>query len=891
MSFWYDIKNKKYASNGSNSWLRAYVDKVIAMLKAETDGKLSAHYAGTVGRHKANEIDCSDGSSVEQSLQKEAAARLSGDSEIHHQLQMMEKSLEEIDTIAGRKNKNGGEIFGDSATNQAISNFATASGTENLAGMKAFKVKSKSGIEGKDGIYELDSVVGLEVGDIYSVRFDWDFLNRGEILAIDSINKKVCASNFVSRALDENNGNDPWENTFFVLTKPDVGTVDRGLAAHVTGIQNKNYGTGSFVTGLKNIATGLGAFIAGKKNKAGCCATVGGCNNNASGTFSAVFGAESEAANDCDVALGSGVKATGGYSLAANKNTKASGRASSAFGTDTEAVAPNAVAFGQNTKASQANAVALGSQTEAGGYEGFACGFRTKAAQNQAFAQGRGTIAGAFFSHAEGNGCSVWGAGGHAEGKDTMVHGVHEYAHVEGIGTQSTGNASHAEGKYNAGGDFAHVVGNGEEGKPSNAYTLDWQGNATFAGDVKVQGDKKVATAESVEALPVRKTEGETEEIEPGVQVVAEEGATIIGNVKKREYSGVWPTSNTATGKYSVALGENAVATGRAGIAMGTSQSKADLAIAGGEYCTAEGIASIAMGVRAKAMGSGAVALGYECVSSGVGGIALGKEAQADGSASIAMGYRTETKRYQISAGHYNLCGEEGNNDGIEGSAFTIGNGSSEDRSNAFHVLYDGTCYAAKTFEANSADIAETYEWIDGNPDGEDRRGLFVTLDGTKIRLATPNDDYIKGVVSARPCLVGDAYNEMWHRKYLTDIFGAPLTQTVHHEAEYEDREEVDEETGESRIKRVLVREEHDSEELVINPDYDSSLEYIPRSKRPEFDFVSSWGKLVLVDDGSCEVNGFATVGEGGKATKAETQTMYRVMERKDENHIYVAIG
>ena len=109
--------------------------------------------------------------------------------------------------------------------------------------------------------------------------------------------------------------------------------------------------------------------------------------------------------------------------------------------------------------------------------------------------------------------------------------------------------------------------------------------------------------------------------------------------------------------------------------------------------------------------------------------------------------------------------------------------------------------------------------------------------------------------------------------------------------SEYEDREIVDEETGEKTTERVMIHDEYDAVEWVINPDYDPEKEYIPREERPEYDYVSSWGKLVLVDDGSCEVNGFATVGEGGKATKSDTQTMYRVMERKDDTHIYVAVG
>ena len=101
----------------------------------------------------------------------------------------------------------------------------------------------------------------------------------------------------------------------------------------------------------------------------------------------------------------------------------------------------------------------------------------------------------------------------------------------------------------------------------------------------------------------------------------------------------------------------------------------------------------------------------------------------------------------------------------------------------------------------------------------------------------------------------------------------------------------IDPETGETITETVCIREAYDAEEYILNPDYDPTKEYVPREQRPEFDYVSNWGKLVLVDDGTCEVNGFATVGNGGKATKADKQTAYRVMERRDDTHIYVSVG
>ena len=59
---------------------------------------------------------------------------------------------------------------------------------------------------------------------------------------------------------------------------------------------------------------------------------------------------------------------------------------------------------------------------------------------------------------------------------------------AEGIGTVATAKGQHVQGKYNIEDiekKYAHIVGNGEENIPSNAHTLDWEGNAWFAGEIK----------------------------------------------------------------------------------------------------------------------------------------------------------------------------------------------------------------------------------------------------------------------------------------------------------------------------------------------------------------------------------------------------------------------
>ena len=48
------------------------------------------------------------------------------------------------------------------------------------------------------------------------------------------------------------------------------------------------------------------------------------------------------------------------------------------------------------------------------------------------------------------------------------------------------------QGKYNINDvddKYAHIVGNGTSNERSNAHTIDWNGNAWFAGDAYVGGD------------------------------------------------------------------------------------------------------------------------------------------------------------------------------------------------------------------------------------------------------------------------------------------------------------------------------------------------------------------------------------------------------------------
>ena len=130
---------------------------------------------------------------------------------------------------------------------------------------------------------------------------------------------------------------------------------------------------------------------------------------------------------------------------------------------------------------------------------------------------------------------------------------------------------------------------------------------------------------------------------------------------------------------------------------------------------------------------------------------------------------------------------------------------------NEFYIRGDGRAFADESWNGGGADYAEYFEWSDGNTEAEDRRGISVVLDGDKIREAVAGEEPI-GVISGHPSVVGDADMDRWKGKYLRDDYGS------------------------------YVLNEDGYRQL--NPDFDSSAEYIQREDRPEWDTVGLMGKL-----------------------------------------------
>jgi hypothetical protein len=85
-----------------------------------------------------------------------------------------------------------------------------------------------------------------------------------------------------------------------------------------------------------------------------------------------------------------------------------------------------------------------------------------------------------------------------------------------------------------------------------------------------------------------------------------------------------------------------------------------------------------------------------------------------------------------------------------------------------FSVRGDGQIFSDFGTITTPADYAEMFEWEDGKPTNEDRRGKTVIFDEVtgKIRLATDGDIPF-GAVSPHPSIVGNGFEEEWSGKYL----------------------------------------------------------------------------------------------------------------------------
>jgi hypothetical protein len=309
-------------------------------------------------------------------------------------------------------------------------------------------------------------------------------------------------------------------------------------------------------------------------------------------------------------------------------------------------------------------------------------------------------------------------------------------------------------------------------------------------------------------------------------------------------------------------------------------------AFAQGFRCVSYGVGSNAMGTRALATDSDAHAEGYETTASGESSHAEGWRTKALSRASHAEGWYTQAKEqyshaegyettaegkcshasgcctiansYQFVTGAYNTPTNGVTSPASQSeyeSLFIVGCGTSaENTANAFRISGTGKCYGAHDFTGSGADFAEYFEWLDGNPNNEDRRGRIVTLDRDKIRFATAEDDYLLGVVSGSGCFIGNSQSEDWQGKYLKDVFGKILVKEVEIPEKTVEEKTLVEDADGNLVEQVQTKviPAHTVQQLAINPDYNPEQEYVSREFRKEWSAVGFHGQIVVVDDGTC---------------------------------------
>lgn len=476
------------------------------------------------------------------------------------------------------------------------------------------------------------------------------------------------------------------------------------------------------------------------------------------------------------------------------------------------------------------------------------------------FAEGDSTTASGDFSHAEGNSTTASGMTSHAEGGSTDIASNYvtgasttteiitawnsnkfslskgDYSHTEGLNCLALGNRSHAEGSYTiASGDYSHAEGTYSQSS----------GNTSHA-----EGERTKASGEASHA------EGYS--------------TTASGNTSHAEGN-----STTASGNVSHAEGSSTTASGRFSHAEGNSTT------ASGDYSHAEGRKTTASGYYSHAEGDTTTA-------SGDYSHAEGFSTTASGTYSHAEGYYTKaTNHASHASGKYNAAMTTGGASGnTTGTAFVIGNGTgSSALSNAFSVQYSGIVKAKSTITASTtADYAEFFEWLDKNPNEEDRVGHFVTLDGDKIKIATSEDDYILGIVSGEPFVLGNGDCDTWNGMYLHDEFRRTMYEPAPKMIEILDSE------GNPTGEYEEVEGEYEGTRPVLNPDYDQTKQYISRFDRAEWSPVGMLGVLAVLHDGTAEVNGYVTVNNEGIATKCtrDTRNSYRVIKKVSDKVVEV---
>ena len=158
--------------------------------------------------------------------------------------------------------------------------------------------------------------------------------------------------------------------------------------------------------------------------------------------------------------------------------------------------------------------------------------------------------------------------------------------------------------------------------------------------------------------------------------------------------------------------------------------------------------------------------------------------------------------------------------------------GSSENKRFEFHTD-QGHADAQNDWRDDQFDFAEFFEWSDGNPDGEDRIGNTVAVDGLtgKIKIAESGDTVI-GVVSGTAAFTANCAGMQWQGAYKRDEWGR-------YELEFVKDADGNQLYNDANNKHKKVN-------LIENSDWDKTKEYYTRDERKEWDKIGLIGQCYI---------------------------------------------
>ncbi|WP_036149530.1 peptidase G2 autoproteolytic cleavage domain-containing protein [Lysinibacillus fusiformis] len=473
-------------------------------------------------------------------------------------------------------------------------------------------------------------------------------------------------------------------------------------------------------------------------------------------------------------------------------------------------------------------------------------GDSTRSERRASHAEGELTRAAGRASHAEGSVTTASGDASHAEGARSIAGVVGDLtkgfaAHAEGEETRAEGRASHSEGgptrntageivrRTTASNDFSHAEGQGTTASGRAAHA---EGSDTIARGLNshAEGSATLASASNAHA----------------------EGSDTIAR----------GLNSHAEGAATVASGSNSHAEGSATVASGViSHAEGSATIASGLISHAEGSATIASGLISHAEGDRTRASGRASHAEGVQTI-------ADGSFSHAEGNNTSTNG--LMGAH--IMGRFGDANELAYSWYLANGTSLTNKGLAAKILSNGNVKIDGTVSMPASDYAELFETVDSNAIDV---GYFVTFDeeSDKIRKAHNKDDYILGITSSTPAILGNSGELRWKNKYALDEWGRVKYKDVIVPAKKDE-------------KGNILTPEHTTSHPLVNPEWDSTKEYIPRLIRPEWAAVGLLGQLLVRDDGTCKPGKYCMPNHEGIATASNEG--YRVMKRTGPNQILV---